>query len=301
MALALQAALLSEDEEESDLFLVVYGYGVYGEAADGADAEEAVEIGVAHINLHECALSAADEESLTLHLYDLSNEVVGAVSVTLNLARGLRQLLELPTEALAAAPREETREEGREEEPRVEEGEGGEREKQSATLVAPQQPADVAKGSGLAEARPAACGDGAPPATTPAAAPAATSLPPLRARGATSYSLAPRLPAVTRGPVVLAPSSRARPAESEAPCGDGVGSTTTKPHSTSPERQKSWSAMPTKAVTPPSQKVEQRRMYLKAQCEAIKSKLARSQGPEAEPERRSATSRRGSRSKIAPL
>ena len=55
---------------------------------------EDVEIGVAHVNLCTCLGSAADEEDLTLELFDTANQIVGALSVTLGVARALRQLIE---------------------------------------------------------------------------------------------------------------------------------------------------------------------------------------------------------------
>ena len=101
LALALHAALQSEDEEDSDIFLVVFGCG---RAAAAEEATQEVEIGVAHVNLRACLGAAADEEDLTLELFDTANQIVGALSVTLSVARALRQLIEAQRPPLRPPP-----------------------------------------------------------------------------------------------------------------------------------------------------------------------------------------------------
>eukprot|EP00966_Prymnesium_polylepis_P111159 2571452-Prymnesium_polylepis.1 len=104
---ALQSALQSDDDEDSDVFLVVHGVplgAAGGSDASPAAASEAAEIGVAHVNLRASAGGGDDEDDRTLEIFDGADRVVGALSVSLGAVRALRQLLEVQRPALRAPP-----------------------------------------------------------------------------------------------------------------------------------------------------------------------------------------------------
>lgn len=92
IAQALQAALKSNYDEDSDLLLVVYGSSL----SPSGEALNEFEIGAASINLRDTLLASGseDETEVTLELFDDTNQVVGALSAAFNIGQALRHLLQ---------------------------------------------------------------------------------------------------------------------------------------------------------------------------------------------------------------